>query len=110
METVNAGGVIIRFAQGVPNPKLEFKSVREMTDYLFSQYYECRERRNKVVLCGVNGCVFKAVSQGLQRRGFERGLELDISYSREQIRTPDERYVVNMPWFVEKVLDLPKED
>jgi hypothetical protein len=103
MGTISVGGVVIKFAEGVPNYSLRFKSIREMTDYLFEQYFSCSEQRKKVVLCGVNGSVFKAVSQGFQRRGFERGLEIEVRFSPDKIWPSDGQYVVDLPWFVSKV-------
>ena len=108
MGTINIGGFVIKFAEGVPNYKLRFKSIKEMTDYLFEQYFSCSERRNTVVFCRVNGEVFNAVSQGFQRRGFERGLEIDVRYNLSLLGPLDGRYVVDLPWFVSKVEGLRK--
>ena len=117
MTALNTGGVVIKYHERSSffnvRSRLEFENIEGMVNYLFygdSGYYP-RALGKNIFLCGMSFRNFRKVECALREKLNEIHADVKI-YARPNLSSEVflDRYSINLPWFLDKVKDLEKEN
>ena len=113
MSTLNAqNGLVIKFKEGVPVQRLRFENIESMVNYLIdvNGYIEYALGRD-ILLCGADTSKFHQIKSLFEKRLNEIPANVNIHYHEKvspDMESCKNYYVINIPWFLDKVKDLDK--